>query len=189
MEDGGVLELYDVSRVDEDLPEVTSPFDCDWESFEVLVRKLVLDRRRRSLKKGIVDDTDAGPQVSTAMQLESQSQRLLSGRDERQAPRRGLISSRGRRPFAVAVGRQLKVRRYAWRARHAAARQEKTRGRTEHGKEKGKGREDGRWRELRGEARESSRWVGSEDGERTVTTKAGVDVVFVADRARDGGPT
>lgn len=58
MEDGGVLELYDVSRVDEDLPEVTSPFDCDWESLEVLVRKLVLDRRRRSLKKGIVDDTD-----------------------------------------------------------------------------------------------------------------------------------
>lgn len=47
MDDGGVVELDDVSIVEEDFPEAMSPFD---RSLEALVRKLAFDRRRNSLK-------------------------------------------------------------------------------------------------------------------------------------------
>jgi hypothetical protein len=53
IEEGGVLLLDKVSRVEVDLPAIMSPLD--WPSGDELVRKLVFDRRRRSLKKGMVD--------------------------------------------------------------------------------------------------------------------------------------
>lgn len=53
IEEGGVLLLDKVSRVEVDLPAIISPLD--WHSSDELVRKLVFDRRRRSLKKGMVD--------------------------------------------------------------------------------------------------------------------------------------
>lgn len=54
MEDGGVTELWeDVSRVEEDWPEITSPLDCDSLDLVSLDMKLALERRRK-LKKGMV---------------------------------------------------------------------------------------------------------------------------------------
>ena len=58
MEDGGVRELYEaVSRVEEDFPGVISPFDCDsldFVSFDLVARKLGLERRRSCEKNGMM---------------------------------------------------------------------------------------------------------------------------------------
>jgi hypothetical protein len=61
MDDGGLLELCEESRVEEDLSEVMSPLEWELDSsLEVLVRKLAFDLRRRSLKKGMMAETSRG---------------------------------------------------------------------------------------------------------------------------------
>jgi hypothetical protein len=52
IDDGGVLELYTVSSVDEDWPLVMSSVGL--ETPDGVVRKLALDRRRSSLKMAIL---------------------------------------------------------------------------------------------------------------------------------------
>lgn len=47
IDDGGVVELSIVPIVEEDWPLTALPLD--WESVEVVVRKLALERRRSSL--------------------------------------------------------------------------------------------------------------------------------------------
>lgn len=60
IDDGGVVEVYDVLIVEEDFPEAMSPFDC---SLEASVLKLALDRRRSSLKMDmlVMDVPDCQP--------------------------------------------------------------------------------------------------------------------------------
>lgn len=56
MDDGGVLELYEeTSNVDEDFPEFTSPL-LELHSLDLPAWKLARDRRRSSLKNGILQE-------------------------------------------------------------------------------------------------------------------------------------
>lgn len=180
-EDGGVLELYDVSKVEEDLPDVTSPLDCGCDSVEASVRKLALDRRRSSLNKGIVDG-DPGPEVSTeSTQREDQYHGGCSaGRNERQAPGRTLETK--------LTGKESVCGR-SWQTSASESPRPETQAHREAGEIEG---QDGSWdgeakkgRERR-EGRESyeseRQWVSSDMESVSRTTAA--DGVLVADKAR-----
>ena len=79
IEEGGVLLLLDkVSSVDVELPAIISPLD--WHSSDELVRKLVFDRRRRSLKKGMVD-TVTMPQRSHPLNRKEMNDRFEGNHD------------------------------------------------------------------------------------------------------------